>query len=257
MPLPTQMGKFSHPKISRRLPAVHACRGTVRATRNDQEDASHENEDQASIERGGDRFRRPAVGSACAIACPANPARRRDRCRRHRRCRHRPERAGGRRLGDRRDQGSADPLRQDGRHRRSGPLRRSRPAEGQLQRLGARLRTGRFAEGAERARQGRQSARRRGAERSGGREGLSGDLLVLDDEDPGRERVRQQGRQGQGHPGEEDAVRVAERVEEPRLRRLPSARPAVDPHRSGGLRRVQVGRRGLATPHHVGPSRHR
>ena len=39
------------------------------------------------------------------------------------------------------------------RHRRPGPLRRSRPAEGQLQGLGARLWPGRFAEGAERARQ--------------------------------------------------------------------------------------------------------
>ena len=39
-------------------------------------------------------------------------------------------------------------------------------------------------------------------------------------------RVRQQGRQGQGHPREDDPVRVAERVEEPCLRRLPSTRSA-------------------------------
>ena len=42
---------------------------------------------------------------------------------------------------------SADPLRQDRRHRRPGPLRRARSAEGQLQGLGARLRPRRFAEG--------------------------------------------------------------------------------------------------------------
>ena len=40
-----------------------------------------------------------------------------------------------------------DPLYQDRRHRRSGPLRGARSAEGELQRLGARLRPRRFAEG--------------------------------------------------------------------------------------------------------------
>ena len=41
---------------------------------------------------------------------------------------------------------SADSVRQDGRHRRPGPLRRTRSAESELQRVGARLRAGRFAE---------------------------------------------------------------------------------------------------------------
>ena len=57
------------------------------------------------------------------------------------------ERAGGRRLGDRRDHRSSDQVRQDRRHRRPGPLRHARSAEGELQRLGARLRARRLAEG--------------------------------------------------------------------------------------------------------------
>mgnify|MGYP003693544603 CR=1 FL=1 len=40
----------------------------------------------------------------------------------------RPERAGSRRLGDRGDHRAADEVRQDRRHRRSGPLRDPRPA---------------------------------------------------------------------------------------------------------------------------------
>ena len=55
----------------------------------------------------------------------------------------------------------ADQARQDRRHRRSGTLCASRSAEGELQRLGARLRPGRFAEGAKRARQGPQPEGRR------------------------------------------------------------------------------------------------
>ena len=87
------------------------------------------------------------------------------RQRRYRRRRHRRQRAGGRRLGDRRNHRSADQIRQDRRHRRSGPLSRPRSAEGELQRLGARLRPGRFAEGRDRARQDGQSDRGAGAER--------------------------------------------------------------------------------------------
>ena len=76
------------------------------------------------------------------------------------------------------------PLHQDRRHRRPGPLRHPRPAEGQLQRVGARLRPRRFAEGEERARQAAQPDRGARAQRGGRREILPGDLLVLDDEDP-------------------------------------------------------------------------
>ena len=87
---------------------------------------------------------------------------------------------------------------------------------------------------------------------AGGGEILSGDLLVLDAEDPGRQRVRQEGQRysRQDHPG-----RVAQRDQEPGLRRLSPARPALHPHDPGGVRRVQVGRGRLAPPHHVGPGR--
>ena len=55
---------------------------------------------------------------------------------------------------------------------------------------------------------------------------LPGDLLVFDAEDPAGQRVRRQERHpGQGHP-----AGLAQRHEEQRLHRLPSARPALDPH---------------------------
>ncbi len=66
-----------------------------------------------------------------------------------------PQRTGSRRLGDRRDHRPADQVREDGGHRRARALRRSRAAESDLQRLGARLRAGRFAQGARRAGQAR------------------------------------------------------------------------------------------------------
>ena len=71
-----------------------------------------------------------------------------------------------------------------------------------------------------------------GAERSRGGQILSGDLLVFDDEDPGRQPVRQEGRR---HPGQGQAERLAQPDEEQRLRRLPSARPAVHAHDPDGL----------------------
>ena len=135
-------------------------------------------------------------------------------------------RAGGRRLGDRGNPRSAGALHQDRRHRRSGPLRDPRSAEGQLRRLGARLRPCRLAEGEERARQAAQSHRGAGARTTAeAATVLSGDLLVRDDEDPGGRAVRQQGR-----AAERQADRLSQRHEEQRLRRLPSARPAIDPH---------------------------
>ena len=155
-------------------------------------------------------------------------------------------------MGDRGDHRSADPLRQDGGHGRPGPLRRARPSQGQVQGVGARLRPHQLAEGRRRAGQAARSQGGGGAERGGGGAVLSGDLLVLDAEDPGRQRVRQEGQRysRQDHPG-----RVAQRDQEPGLRRLSPARPALHPHDPGGVRRVQVGRGRLAPPHHVGPGR--
>ena len=70
-----------------------------------------------------------------------------------------PNGAGSRRLGDRRDHRSADPLHPERRHRRPGPLRHSRPADRELSGLGARLWPGRLAEDARQARPAAQSHR--------------------------------------------------------------------------------------------------
>ena len=91
------------------------------------------------------RGRRRVVGD---VGCPAAGAARGRR--RHRRGRHRwhgDERAGarGRRVGDCRDHGYAHEAPQDRRDRRPWPLPPARPADqGQLQRLGPRIRPGRF-----------------------------------------------------------------------------------------------------------------
>ena len=161
------------------------------------------------------------------------------RQRRHRRRGHRAERARGRRLGDRRDDRPSHQVRQDRGHRRPGPLRGARPAEGQVQGLGARLRPRRFAEGRRRARQAAESPRGAGAERGGGGAVLSGDLLVLDAQDPGRRPVRRQ----EQHSREHHPERLAHRGEEPGLHRLPPARPALHAHDPGGARRVRAHRK--------------
>ena len=111
-----------------------------------------------------------------------------------------------RRLGDRGDHRTADQVRADRRHRRSGPLSHPRSSEGQLQRLGARLWPRRFSQGAT-AKPGKQLNLTAVIAPNDGRGGalLSGDLLVRDDEDSARERVRRQER----HSGKDHAERLA------------------------------------------------
>ena len=92
-----------------------------------------------------------------------------------------------------------------------------------------------------------QSDRGDGAGRCGGGAVLSGDLLVLDAEDSRRRPVRRQER----HSAEGQADRLDQPDEEQRLHRLPSARQRGDPHRSAGVRRLQVQRRRLDAPHPV------
>ena len=101
-----------------------------------------------------------------------------NRQRRHRRRRHRLEGTGSRRLGDRRDDRSADALRAHRRHRRSRPLRRARPAEGNVSRVGPRLRARRLAKGRGRSGQDASICRPCRAELSRGRAVLPGRLLV-------------------------------------------------------------------------------
>ena len=88
--------------------------------------------------------------------------------------------AGSRRLGHRRDQGSADQLHQDRRHRRSGAVRGAGAAGRQLQRVGARIRPGRFDAGRDEA--GRDSVTLTRAAAKTPQEAakvLSGQLLAL------------------------------------------------------------------------------
>ena len=103
------------------------------------------------------------------------------------------------------------------------------------------------AEGRFRARQAAQSHRRARPQRGRGGAVLSGDLLVLHAQDSGRGPVRRQER----HSPERETVRLAQPDEEQRLRRLPSARPGVDPHHPEGVRRLQDRRRRLDPPHPV------
>ena len=190
-----------------------------------------------------------AAGRTAVAAGRADPGGR-HRQRRHRRRGHRPEGAGGRRLGDRRDHRPSHQIRQDRRHRRPGPLRAARPAEGQIQGVGARLRPRRFGEGRCRARPAAQPERGGRAEREGGGGILSADLLVLDAADPGEERIprhRPEGQRHQSHAAHPAAL--AGRREEPRLSRLPChghAGHARDPARVRRLR--QLARR-LDAPH--------
>ena len=149
----------------------------------------------------------------------------------------RTERAGSRRLGDRGDHRPADQIRQDRRHRRPGPLRAARTAEGELQRVGARLWPGGFAEGAERARQDRQPHGGGGAECGGGGGVLSGDLLVFDAENPGQEPVprHRSGRQRHGAGGEEPGSMARQRQDQ-QLPRLSPDGQQIHAHDSGGVR---------------------
>ena len=164
-----------------------------------------------------------------------------------------PERPRSRRLGDRRDARPARPLHQERRHRRSRPLRRPRSA--------ARAATacGRAATAWSTARrrrrepgQQRQHHREDRAERGRGRAVLPGHLLVLDAEDSGR---RSSSAARAASPRNMTQTALAQRDEEHRLHRLPSARPAVHAHDSGGARHVRIRRRGVEAPRAVGPGR--
>ncbi len=116
----------------------------------------------------------------------------------------------------------ADALREDRRHRRPRPLRRSRSAAGRLSALGARLRPRGFRQGRP-ARPGKtlNLTRRRRRRRPPRRSRVSGRVLVLDDEGAAGERSRALARRRQSVP------RVGQ---EPVVHRLPSDRPARDAH---------------------------
>ena len=95
--------------------------------------------------------------------------------------------------------GPADEVREDRRHRRSGPLPDARPAQGQLQRVGAWIRAGRFPEGTDDRRQDVEPHRDDRAERIRRGAVLSGRLLVLAAASAGRERIPGHRSRGERH----------------------------------------------------------
>ena len=170
------------------------------------------------------------------------------RQRRYRRRGHRTAWSRSRRLGDRGNPRSADPLRQDRRDRRPGPLRRARPAESQISGLGARLWACRFAKG----------RRRRPASTSISPRSPAPDdaaaakyypaiywfsMLKIPDKDQfgGKSDI----------PAERHAGRLAHDDQEPGLRRLPSTRSIGDTNHPGGAWAVQDRRGSLGAARSV------
>ena len=146
-----------------------------------------------------------------------------------------------------------DQICQDSRHRRSGALRHSRPAGGELQRLGARLWSRRFAQDAGKARPASRSDGGACAERCGGGALLSRHLLVFDAENAAGKRVGRQAPYTLIRSFQ--AGQLAPTNEEHRLHRLPPDRPEATrtipaqfgTFKSGEeawMRRVQSGRPG-------------
>ena len=167
----------------------------------------------------------------------------------------------GRRLGDRRDRRICPrKFVADRRHRRSRPLPGARSAEGELQRVGARLRARRFAEGRTRA-PGKRAEPDGGAGAQRARRGavLSGRLLVLAASTcPARASSR-----ARDQPATASRRTCAARrewlriVKYGRLPGVPSARQQGHARDSGGARHVRIVGGRVGAPHAVGPGRRR
>ena len=138
---------------------------------------------------------------------------------------------------------AADHVRAHRRHRRPGPLSRSRSADGELQSLGARLRPRRLSQGSTASPARRSTSRPRSApNEAAAAHYYPGDLLVLDVEDSADERVRRQ----EQHSGKTDADRLAQADEEHRLHRLSpdSARKRPARFRRPSANSIRAKRRG-------------
>ena len=132
------------------------------------------------------------------------------------------------------------------RHRRSGPLRHPRPAEGELPGLGARLWAGRFAEGARQAGPSSSISRRCRRRTSAAAAQYYPAIYwyAMMKIPPAKD-----------FGGTTDIPKnitqrdLAPADEQRRLHRLPSARPGIDAHHPGAVRRVQVRRGSMDAPH--------
>ena len=156
-----------------------------------------------------------------------------------------------RRLGHRRDQGPADQLHQDRRHRRSGPLHAAGTAGGQLQRLGPRLRPRRFDADRDEAGARPRSTltRHAGEDAAGSGEGLSRATTGCRcSSRPPTSEFPGTGAQGNGlGPSDADAEPL-DQLAQVRLQLLPSARQPADAQRRPRLQgeaRAQDARRGV------------
>ena len=154
---------------------------------------------------------------------------------------------------------SADQVRQDRRHRRSRPLPHSRPPQSQLQRVGARLRAGRFAQDFRRPGQARQPHRGRGAGRARGRAVLPGRLLVFAASSvPAMSEFPGTGaRATASTPNIKNQAQWLRLMKTGRLHDLPPARQQGTREIPAALGAFRFARRRVEAPHPVGPGRRR
>ncbi len=202
----------------------------------------HENETSFVPGRRGGCFRR------ASDRVPEHAGRGQRRGERHRWRRHRPERSRGRGLGDRRDERPSDEIRQGRRHRRSRAFPHTRSSQGQLQRVGARLRAGRLAQGEQHAGKYPSPDRSARAQRSRGGGILSRHVLVFDDQHPGQERISRHRRKGQRHLVEHQVAGAVGRHRQERMPVVPLARLEGHAHGAEGIR---PRRRGLGASHAI------
>src|SRR5688572_15545415 len=170
------------------------------------------------------------------------------------------ERTRSRRVGHRRNQGPADWLHQDCRHRRPGPLHGAGAAGRELQRVGARLRPRRLQAGADETDgDGDDAARQRREHAAGSREGVSRQLLAVDARGSPGGRFPGHRPAGQWHLAEHDDAGELDAHAEVELQLLP---PAGQRHHARSHARVQGqagaedARRGVGMAPGCGRARH-
>ena len=158
--------------------------------------------------------------------------------------RHQRQGTGSRGLGHCGDQRPADEVREDRGHRRSRPVPDPGPAGGEVQRVGARLRSRRLAEGAGVAGHEPEPQRRHRPERPRRGRVLPRRLLVLADEGAAGQRLPRHRTIGQRHrAGHAQPARVAAPDEERHLPRVPPAREQGDARDSRRARQPSRRRR--------------
>ena len=160
---------------------------------------------------------------------------------------------GSRGLGHCRDQRSADQVREDRGHRRSRPVSDPGPAGGEVQRVGAGLRSRRLAEGAGVAGHEPEPQCRHRTERPRGGGVLPRRLLVLADEGAAGQRLPRHRAVGQRHCAEHaQPGRVAAPDEERHLPRVPPAREQGDARNSCRARHLLVDDAGVGAAARLG-----